>query len=172
MSQPEKVVNSEPWLREIDLGIHPALAQPIFALDQVLEDLDRHTAGLTDAQVWISPHGLTPLGFHLRHIAGSTDRLTTYLRGDQINDPQIAQLKAEKTPGPTLEALLNDVRRTVLAAQTAIRETLPGQLGDARFIGKKRIRTNAVALAIHIGEHAQRHVGQAITTCQAIRSTV
>jgi hypothetical protein len=160
----------EPWLREIDLGLHPALAQPIFALDHVLEDLEHHTAGLTDTQVWASPHGLTPLGFHLRHIAGSTDRLTTYVRGGQLNEAQIAQMKQEKTPGPTLETLLSDITRAVQDAQAAIRALHPDQLGEPRFIGRKRIRTTAVGLAIHIGEHAQRHVGQLITTCQILRA--
>src|ERR1700722_13061540 len=150
----------EPWLREIDLGIQPSLAQPIFGLEQVLEDLERHTAGLTDGQVWTSPHGLTPLGFHLRHIAGSTGRLTTYVRGDQLSEAQMAQLKEEKTPGAALESLLSGITEAVRNAQTAIRELDPEKLGDPRFIGRKRIRTTAIALAIHIGEHAQRHSGQ------------
>jgi uncharacterized damage-inducible protein DinB len=160
---------TEPWLREIDLGIHPALAQPVFALDQVLEDLEQHTAGLTDAQVWDSPLGLPPLGFHLRHIAGSTERLFTYLRGDQLTDSQLAQLKEEKTPGPTRVELLSEINAAIRDAQAAIRALDPEKLGEPRFIGRKRIRTNVVALAIHIGEHAQRHTGQAITTCHIIR---
>ena len=160
---------TEPWLREIDLGVHPALAQPIFALEQVLEDLEHHTAGLTDAQVWIAPHGLTPLGFHLRHIAGSTDRLTTYLRGDQLSEAQLAQLKQEMTSGPTRDLLLTGVTAAIRNAQAAIRTLDPGKLGEPRFIGRKRIRTTAIGLAIHVGEHAQRHTGQAITTCQVIR---
>lgn len=164
-------MNSEPWLREIDLGVHPALAQPIFALEQVLEDLEHHTAGLTDSQVWITPHGLTPLGFHLRHIAGSTDRLTTYLRGDQLSEAQLAQLKEEKAPGPTRVELLGGIGDAVRDAQAAIRTLDPDKLGEPRFIGRKRIRTNVIALAIHIGEHAQRHTGQAITTCHVIRNT-
>ena len=64
----------EPWLREIDLDLHSALAQPVFALQQVEEDLEQHTAGLTDDQVWLSVNGLTPLGFHLRHIARTKPR--------------------------------------------------------------------------------------------------
>jgi hypothetical protein len=159
---------TEPWLREIDLGIHPALAQPIFALDQVLEDLEHHTAGLTDDQVWTSPHGLTPLGFHLRHIAGSTERLTTYLRGDQLTEAQLAQLKEEKTPGPTREQLLAGIAASIRDAQSAIRSV--DNLAEPRFIGRKRIRTTTVNLAIHIGEHAQRHTGQAITTCHLLRT--
>jgi hypothetical protein len=162
---------TEPWLREIDLGIHPALAQPIFALDQAVEDLGHHTAGLSDEQVWASAAGLTPLGFHLRHIAGRTDRLTTYLRGDQLTDAQLVQLKEEKSPGASRMELLNDIAAAVRDAQAAIRAQDPEKLGEPRFIGRKRIRTNVVALAIHIGEHAQRHTGQAITTCHVIRNT-
>jgi uncharacterized damage-inducible protein DinB len=161
--------HAEPWLREIDLGIHPALAQPIFALQQVREDVQRHTSGLSDEQIWSSPHGLTPLGFHLRHIAGSTDRLTTYLRGGQVSEAQLSQMKQEKTPGPSRQQLLTDIAAACAEAEAAMRALDPEQLGEARFIGRKRIRTTAVALAIHIGEHAQRHTGQAITTCHIIR---
>ena len=160
----------EPWLREIDLGIHPALAQPVFALEQVREDLEQHTAGLTDAQVWLPAYGVTPLGFHLRHIAGSTDRLTTYLRGEQLTEAHIAELREEKTPGLSLQQLLSRIAGTFQSAETAIRSLDPEMLGEPRFIGRKRIRTTAAALAIHIGEHAQRHLGQAITTCHFIRT--
>jgi hypothetical protein len=162
----------EPWLREIDLGIHPALAQPVFALQQVCEDLEHHTAGLTDEQVWLSADGLTPLGFHLRHIAGSTERLTTYLLGGELSDAQLAVMKDEKTPGPTREQLLKDIATAAKSAETAIRAVDPANLGEARFIGRKRIRTTVIGLAIHIGEHAERHTGQAITTCHVLRKPV
>jgi len=162
-------MTTEPWLREIDLGVHPALAQPIFALQQVREDLEQHTAGLTDAQVWLPVSGLTPLGFHLRHIAGSTERLTTYLLGEQLSDVQLAAMREEKTPGPSLGQLLSDAAAAMENAGNAIRAIDPEKLGEPRFIGRKRIRTTVVGLAIHIGEHAQRHTGQAITTCHVIR---
>jgi uncharacterized damage-inducible protein DinB len=163
---------NEPWLREIDLGLHAALAQPVFALQQVNEDLARHTAGLSDEQVWLPIHGLTPLGFHLRHIAGSTLRLTTYMRGDQLTDAQIADMKAENAPGLSLSELLDQIAGAIGQAEKAIRAMDPEKLGEARFIGRKRIRTTAVALAIHIGEHAQRHTGQAITTCHLLRGAL
>jgi hypothetical protein len=159
----------EPWLREIDLGVHPALAQPIFALEQVREDLEQHTAGLTDEEVWLPVIGMTPLGFHLRHIAGSTDRLTSYLRGEQLTEVQLAELREEKTPGPSLAQLLHGIDTAIQTAEAAIRVLDPTNLGEPRFIGRKRIKTTVVALAIHIGEHAQRHTGQAITTCHVIR---
>jgi hypothetical protein len=159
----------EPWLREIDLGVHPALAQPLFALQQVREDLDQFTSGLSDGQVWRSANGLTPLGFHLRHIAGSTARLTTYLRGEQLSDAQLAEMKDEKTPGASRESLLGQIVASFQDAEAAIRSVDAAQLGDPRYIGRKRIQTTVAALAIHIGEHAQRHLGQAITTCHVLR---
>ena len=159
----------EPWLREIDLGLHAALAQPIFALQQVREDLEQHTAGLSDEQVWQPVNGLTPLGFHLRHIAGSTQRLTTYLRGQEISEAQLAEMKAEKTPGPGRDDLLGQIGAAVAEAEAAIRELDPDKMEEARYIGRKRIRTTAIGLAIHIGEHAQRHTGQAITTCHLLK---
>lgn len=164
-------MSTEPWLREIDLGLHPALAQPVFALRQVLEDLGHHTTGLSDDQVWMSVNGLTPLGFHLRHLAGSTGRLTTYLRGEQLSEAQLLELREEKTPGPSRAQLLDEIASAFQDAEAAIRAVDPAGLGETRFIGRKRIRTTAVGLAIHIGEHAQRHTGQAITTCHVIRSS-
>lgn len=160
----------EPWLREIDLGLHPALAQPVFALQQVREDLERHTSGITDEQVWLSVSGVAPLGFHLRHIAGSTRRLTTYLRGEQLSEAQLAEMREEKTPGASLAELLRSIADASQEAEAAMRALDPEKLGAPRYIGRKRIRTTAVGLAIHIGEHAQRHAGQAITTCHVIRA--
>lgn len=165
-------MNPEPWLREIDLGVHPALAQPIFAMQQVQEDLAKHTEGLSDEQVWIPVNGLTPLGFHLRHIAGSTRRLTTYLIGEQISEAQIAEMKEEKTPGPSRGQMLSDIAAAIQDAETAMRALDPAKIGEDRFIGRKRIRTTAIALAIHIGEHAQRHTGHAITTCHVLRASI
>ena len=75
----------EPWLRGPLEGVHPLVAPTLHAYMQVQEDLDHWTAGLTDEQIWSRPHGLAPVGFQLRHIAGSVDRLTTYLRGEQLS---------------------------------------------------------------------------------------
>ena len=160
---------AEPWLREIDLGIHPALAQPIFALQQAVEDVERCTAGLTDQQIWNSPSGVTSIGFHMQHMAGSTARLTTYLRGEALTDAQLAELRQEGFPGMSLEELLDRVKRSADDASAVIREIDPAELGAARHIGRKRVQTTAVGLAIHIGEHALRHTGQIVSVCQILR---
>jgi uncharacterized damage-inducible protein DinB len=112
--------------------------------------------------------GLTPLGFHLRHLAGSTDRLATYLLGQPLHESQLAELARENLPGPNREELLAAMEAAIQKAERVIREL--HELGAPRYIGRKRIPTTAIGLAIHIAEHAQRHIGQIITTCQLLKA--
>jgi uncharacterized damage-inducible protein DinB len=154
----------------MDPGALPALAAPIFALMQVQEDLARWTSGLTDEQVWLPIHGLTPLGFHLKHLAGSTRRLTAYLRGEQLTGEMLAELGEEKTPGMPLREMLLQLAAAFDEAKRVLRSVQdPEYLRALRFIGRKKIRVTLAGLAIHIGEHAQRHTGQAIVICQLLR---
>jgi hypothetical protein len=51
-------------------------------LELAEEDLKRWCGGLTDEQMEARPAGLSPVAFHLRHIARSLDRLLTYAEGD------------------------------------------------------------------------------------------
>jgi hypothetical protein len=152
--------------------VHPILAPALYGLQQTREDLDRHTAGLTEGQVWARPHGLAPLGFHLRHIAGSVDRLTTYLEGRPLTAAQIATLAAEMEPGVSLAELLAGVDRALRRAEEAIRAIDPATLGEARWVGRKRLPTTVIGLLVHIAEHTQRHLGQAIAAAQLARAAL
>jgi hypothetical protein len=78
----------EPWLRGPIAGVSPLIAPVLYSFEQAREDLATHTAGLTIAQIWARPAGLPSVGFQLRHIAGSVDRLVTYLSGRQLSDAQ------------------------------------------------------------------------------------
>ncbi len=71
----------EPWLRGPIEGVHPLLSPLLYALQHVREDVAQATEGMGSDQLWARPHGIAPIGFHLRHIAGSVDRLTNYLEG-------------------------------------------------------------------------------------------
>ena len=42
------------------------------------------------------------------------------------------------------------------------------RLGDAREVGRQRRPTTVGGLLIHVAEHTQRHVGQAITTAKIV----
>jgi uncharacterized damage-inducible protein DinB len=142
--------------------VNALLAPVLYGFQQAREDLARHTAGLTDGQVWARPYGLAPLGFHLRHIAGSVDRLTTYLEGRQLDAAQMAALAAEMEPGASLEDLLADIGRTLRRAEETIRAIDPAAFAEPRYVGRRRLPTTVIGLLVHIAEHTQRHLGQAI----------
>jgi hypothetical protein len=160
----------EPWLRGPLPQVHAILAPILCALQQTREDLARHTAGLTVSQVWARPHGLAPLGFHLRHIAGSVDRLTVYLEGRQLEAAQMAALAAEMEPGANLEELLADVEGALRRTEQVVRAINPATFAEPRWVGRKRLPTTVMGLLVHIAEHTQRHVGQAIGAAQLARA--
>lgn len=161
----------EAWLRGPIEGV-PAHLMPVFhSFAMVREDLAYYTEGLTNDDVWRRTGSLPPLGFHLRHIAHSVDRLVTYLCGDQLSDAQIATLKKEGEPGATLPELLKGVEQQLSDAERRIRTIEPGMLNEPRYIGRKRLPTTVLGLLVHVAEHTQRHLGQAITTAKLALET-
>jgi hypothetical protein len=149
--------------------VHPLLAPALYGFQQTREDLARHTAGLTAGQVWARPHGLAPLGFHLRHIAGSIDRLTSYLQACPLDAAQLAALAAERQPGAGLDELLRDIESVLRRAELAIRALDPAIFAEVRRVGRQRLPTTVLGLLVHIAEHTQRHLGQAIGAAQLAR---
>jgi hypothetical protein len=95
----------EPWLRGPAAGVDPLIAPILFAFQQAREDLARFTHSLTTEQIWATPYGFGSVGFHIRHIAGSTGRLLTYLQDKQLSAAQMAELDAEHQPGATRQKL-------------------------------------------------------------------
>src|SRR5437660_7689603 len=94
----DRSMSAEPWLRGPIPGVHPLVAPILYAFQQAREDLAKHTEGLTAEQLWASPHGFGSAGFHVRHIAGSTERLMAYLQGRALTDAQMAELRDESRP--------------------------------------------------------------------------
>lgn len=140
----------EPWLREETLPCDPAIAAVIFALQQAEEDLQRFDP----------PRSAY---FHLRHIAGSLDRLTTYLEDKALDREQIAALEEEETDwGQSREDLLFQCRNAIARTRAVILDFPPDQFALPRYVGRQRIRTTAIGLMIHIAEHTQRHIGEII----------
>src|SRR5260370_33340230 len=115
----------EPWLRGPISGVSPLVAPVLYAFQQAREDLARHTEGLTTEQIWARPFGLAPVGFHLRHIAGSVDRLATYLLGNQLDKAQLAALPAEMDPGGSRDELLVRLNSALAEAEARIRTIDP-----------------------------------------------
>jgi hypothetical protein len=161
---------NEPWLRGPIPGVHPLLAPILYCFEQAREDLDRWTSGLTNAQIWDRPHGLAPLGFHLRHIAGSVERLMTYATGGQLNTDQISAMRREMDSGTGRDELLRDIAAAFHHAETIVRSLDPATLNEPREVGRKKLPSTAGGLLTHIAEHTQRHVGEAIITAKILKA--
>jgi hypothetical protein len=166
MSQPEA------WLCGPLEGVDPMLMPAAHALVQAREDLELAASELTVEQLWLKPGGAAPLGFHLRHVAGSIDRLLTYARGAQLSEIQRQAIPLEGQPGdPPAKAvtLIRGAQAAIERALAAIRSTPKESLFEPRTIGRKALPTTVLGLLFHIGEHTQRHTGQVITTAKIVR---
>ena len=150
-------------------GIESLVMPVFFSFTMVREDLAKFTAGIKEEDVWRQVGTLPTLGFHLRHIAGSSDRLCTYLMAGELSAEQLAYMKAEGVPGATLDELLAGVDQGLRSVEDRIRAIDPTTIHDARYIGRKRLPTTVLGLLVHIAEHAQRHLGQAITTAKLLK---
>jgi hypothetical protein len=93
---------TEAWLRGPLLDVSFLLTPAAHALLQASMDIERAAAPLTTKEVWSTPGGAPSVGFHLRHIAGSIDRLLTYARGGQLSAEQLRELSRESLPAENL----------------------------------------------------------------------
>jgi uncharacterized damage-inducible protein DinB len=158
----------EPWLRGPMEGVDASVAPLLFSLQQAREDIATCTAPLTAEQLWERPNGAAPVGFHVRHLARAADRLMTYLLGAQLTEAQMAALRAELEPGATRNELLAEMDSLLAKVEAAARALDPASLIEPRFVGRKQLPTTVIGLLVHIAEHTQRHVGQAVTTARIV----
>ena len=86
----------EAWQRGPVPGFPDQLQPVAHALIGAAEDVAEAVGGLSAVQLWVMPGGAASIGFHLLHLAGSTDRLFTYARGEGLSDAQKAALAAER----------------------------------------------------------------------------
>lgn len=161
----------EPWMRGPVEGVDPLTCPALYAIQHVREDIAKWTEGLTAAQLWTSVQGLAPVGFHVRHIAGSTDRLLTYLQGGSLSEDQMRHLKSEDdwSLGSDRATLLAELEEALGKAEAVVRALDPSTLAEPRAIGRKKLPTTVAGLLQHVGEHAMRHVGEAIITAKVVR---
>jgi uncharacterized damage-inducible protein DinB len=160
----------EPWLRGIDPDIDPVIGHLLRSSQQIREDISHALANLTPEQLWTRPNGTTSIGFHARHLAGSTDRLCTWLEGRQLSAEQLAELKNEAEPGEDAASLLARIHAALDRYESLVRSLTPDQFAAIREIGRRRLQTTAIGLAIHIAEHGQRHTGQATSIAKIVCS--
>lgn len=165
----EKLKLPEPWLRGTLADVAPVQRAVLHALELAIEDLERWCGDLTDEELNSRPSGIAPIAFHIRHIARSTDRLLTYAEGGMLTAEQIAVMKTELAPGATGEQLFVELRNSLATAAQRVKTFSVEALAEPRSVGRQQMPTTVAGLLIHVADHSQRHVGQAITTAKIVK---
>jgi hypothetical protein len=153
-------------------GLDPYLMPAAHALAQASEDLEHAARDLTPAELWVRPGGAASVGFHLRHIAGSIDRLLTYARGSALSAGQREVIPTEGVAGEPPEdaaSLIGRAQTAIAGAIDTLRATPHGTLLEPRAVGRAGLPSNVLGLLVHVAEHTQRHTGQVITTAKIVR---
>ena len=162
----------EAWLRGNVPGVPVLLMPAAHAVIDAGEEIERACAGLSVEQLWSRPGGAASIGFHLRHVVGSLERLLTYARGEALSQAQLDALRQEAEPGDPPEALaslLAGVRTAVADTLDAYRNTPADTLHDARNVGRAGLPSTVFGLLFHAAEHARRHAGQVIATALVLK---
>ena len=166
MSEPAGQNLPEPWLRGTLTEVTPVIRGALHALELAEGDLWKWCHPLTLEQLNQPVCGAAPVTFHLRHIARSLDRLLTYAEGGQLNEAQAQALQSEREAAGSREEVFEELGAALERSKARLLALQTTDLGAARAVGRKRLPTTLGGLVVHIADHTQRHVGQAITTAR------
>lgn len=158
-------------MRNTHTEISATVRAVIHALELAQEDLTAWCGELTEEELRATPCGLPSIAFQIRHIAGSVDRLLTYAEGAQLDAPQLDALHAEAKANSSRAQLFEELSAMLSQGATRIQHlgANAALLEEPRTVGRKNLPTTIGGLLVHVAEHTQRHVGQAITTAKIIR---
>lgn len=159
---------AEPWLRGTHEEIDAVPRAVIHAMELAEEDLLRWCGDLTEEELRARPHNLPAISYQIRHLARSTDRLLTYAEGRQLDAQQLQELGAESEEHGSREEIFSELSRALAKSIARVR-TLganPDTLKERRAVGRMQLPSTTGGLLMHVAEHTQRHVGQAITTAK------
>lgn len=162
----------EAWLGGPVPGVNAALQPAAHSFVQARRDLERAVMLVEPHELWVSVGGAATIGFHLLHLAGSTDRLLTYARGESLSEAQMEWLRREKTirHGATPHDLLQLVVEQIDVALAQLSVTPDDVLDENRPVGRARLPATVRGLLFHAAEHMTRHTGQIITTARIVRA--
>jgi len=158
----------EPWLRGTLTDVPAVQRAVLHALELAHEDLHKWCGTLSDEELHARPSGLAPVAFHLRHIAHSLDRLLTYAEGRGLIEEQLAALQTELAAPASREELFAELAAAFSPSAGRIRALQASQFDEARSVGKKSLPTTLGGLLVHMADHTQRHVGQAVVTAKVV----
>lgn len=155
---------TEAWLEGPVAGV-PALLMPAaHAWLQVGREVPVLLEGLSRDQIWARPGESAPMGFHAVHLAGATDRLLTYARGEALTAAQLEAARGERElSGLDAATLVRRVDEAMTRAIAFVRTVSDEMLIEPREVGRQRLPSTVLGLVFHAAEHASRHAGQMAT---------
>lgn len=163
----------EVWLRG-PLPAIPPLLQPVaHALLQAREEVLAALVDFPEYLLWQQPAGVASVGFHLQHLTGVLDRLTTYARAEALTPQQLAALAQEGQPvhSQTTSALfVQAFSQQVNLVLDQLKSTPETELLKPRGVGRSQLPSTVLGLLFHAAEHTQRHTGQLLVTARVLRN--
>jgi hypothetical protein len=106
-------------------------------------------------------------------LAGSTERLLGYARGKGLSEAQRAAYAREGDvagPEESVQILAAGAVEAFHWAVDELRATSESTLLDPIEIGAARLPSTVLGALFHAAEHAQRHVGQFVTTVKVLKA--
>ena len=97
--------------------------------------------------------------------------MLTYAEGNALNDAQLQALKQEAEARGTAVEILAELDGAISRGCGRVRALASQDYAAPRAVGKKQLPTTLGALLVHIADHTQRHVGQAITTAKLVSAS-
>jgi hypothetical protein len=159
---------AEPWLRGDLEELDPLRRGVVHALWLASEDVELWCSGLDDAELEARPLGLPSVGFHMRHMVRSLDRLMTYAEGRQLDERQMAALQSEMVVGSSRDDLFGEFGEGMKVAVARVRGLSPACYAEVRGVGRRLLPSSVGGLLVHCAEHTQRHAGQMVTTVKVV----
>ncbi len=155
----------EPWLRGTHTELPAVVRQVVHALELAVEDQVRWCGGLSEKEMEAKPLGLPSVGFQMRHMVRSLDRLLTYAEGGGLSDGQMEALRAEHDGGM---GVAEEFRLGMLGAEERVMALAGEDFEAVRYVGRDRLATTVGGLLVHCAEHTQRHTGQMVSTAKVM----
>jgi hypothetical protein len=159
---------AEPWLRGDLEELDPLRRGVVHALWLASEDVELWCRGVSDSELEARPLGLPSVGFQMRHMVRSLDRLLTYAEGRQLDERQMLALQNEMVAGSSRDDLFGEFGDGMKVAVARVREFSPASYAEVRGVGRRMLPSSVGGLLVHCAEHTQRHAGQMVTTVKVV----
>ncbi len=159
---------TEPWLQGTLADLPVVQRAVVHSLQMAEEDTQKWCGNLTEIELHARPFGLPPVAFQLRHIARSLDRFCSYAEGRSLTPEQFTALNSELAVGGTRDSIFGELQTSLVRTKSRLDSIIRQPLETPIKIGRRELPTTLAGLLVHVAEHTQRHVGQAVTTAKVL----